>query len=161
MFLKFSKLVLLLALVLLYRWLTQRKEEGSYEKYGTMEVLIPPEPSLVSQDLDSSVAELDQDKEIPISTSSPPAPSRISKPDDLKKIEGVGPKIAAALYEANIQQFSQLEELTPDQIRAILNQAGIKIANPDTWPEQAAFAAREDWDGLEGLQAQLKGGRRS
>jgi len=45
-------------------------------------------------------------------------------------------------------------------LREILDEAGIRIADPETWPEQASLAAKEDWQGLQTLQSTLKGGRR-
>jgi hypothetical protein len=33
--------------------------------------------------------------------------------------------------------------------------------NPEGWIEQASLAAKGDWDGLERLQGELKGGRKT
>ncbi|MBN1668137.1 MAG: hypothetical protein JW862_13675 [Anaerolineales bacterium] len=80
--------------------------------------------------------------------------------EDLKRIEGIGPKIAKTLQQAGIMRFEQLAGLQPEAIKAILDEGGVRLAYPDTWPEQAALAAREDWDGLAALQSTLKAGRR-
>jgi len=80
-------------------------------------------------------------------------------PDDLTRIEGIGPKIAAVLQAAGVRTFAELAALSVDQIKAIL-EGRVRIARPDTWPEQAALAAAGDWDGLTALQNALKGGRR-
>ena len=90
----------------------------------------------------------------------------VSKPvprnlDDLKKIEGIGPKIASVLSESGITAFAQLAAMQPDQIKQTLRSAGMRIANPETWPEQAALAAADKWDELAALQHTLKGGRRT
>lgn len=82
------------------------------------------------------------------------------KPDDLKKIEGIGPKISMLLAEKGILTFAQLAAQTPAQLQAVLDEAGIRIANPATWPEQAKLAAQGDWEQLSALQDGLKGGRR-
>jgi predicted flap endonuclease-1-like 5' DNA nuclease len=86
-----------------------------------------------------------------------PAPS---KPDDLRKIEGIGPKIQATLEAAGIETFAQLAAHKPEDLKQILVDGGIRIGYPDTWPEQAALAAAGKWDKLEDLQNSLKGGRR-
>lgn len=82
------------------------------------------------------------------------------EPDDLKKIEGIGPKISGILAEKGILTFAQLAKHTEDDLKAILDEANIRIANPSTWAEQAMLAADGNWEGLEALQDQLKGGRR-
>ena len=81
--------------------------------------------------------------------------------DDLTKIEGVGPKIAEILKAGGIQTFSQLAQVEVDQIQVLLDQAGsrYRLAEPDSWPTQANLAAQGDWQALEALQDQLKGGR--
>lgn len=84
----------------------------------------------------------------------------IIKPDDLKKIEGIGPKISNLLMEKGIKTFGQLAEKDTEEIQAILDEAKIRIANPTTWTEQAKLAADGAWDSLEKLQDELKGGRR-
>ena len=84
----------------------------------------------------------------------------IVEPDDLKKIEGIGPKISGVLGEKGILTFSQLAKATEDELKAILVDARIRIANPTTWAEQAMLASAGKWEELEKLQDELKGGRR-
>lgn len=81
--------------------------------------------------------------------------------DDLKKIEGIGPKIAEILTKGGIATFATMAGSTPDQIREILLAEGKRYAahSPDTWPQQAALAAEGKWDELQALQNELKGGR--
>jgi predicted flap endonuclease-1-like 5' DNA nuclease len=82
-------------------------------------------------------------------------------PDDLKIIEGIGPKIEAILHDAGIRTFAQLAAATVNQLEQIVREdAGIRLAFPDTWPEQASLAAAGDWARLEQLQEELRGGRR-
>jgi predicted flap endonuclease-1-like 5' DNA nuclease len=81
-------------------------------------------------------------------------------PDDLKRIEGVGPKIASLLQDADITTFAQLAAANVEHLREILDAVNLRIADPTTWPEQAALAAAGDWEGLASLQGELKGGRR-
>jgi predicted flap endonuclease-1-like 5' DNA nuclease len=88
-----------------------------------------------------------------------PAMPKVS--DDLKRIEGIGPKISCVLLNAGITSFSRLAATESSSIRQILDDAGInKLAVPDTWPAQAALAAAGSWADLIILQDGLKGGRR-
>ncbi len=83
------------------------------------------------------------------------------KPDDLKLIEGIGPKIASILAGCDITTFAQLAETDVSRLKEIIAQAGLTaLADPTTWPQQAALAAAGKMDELETLQGQLKGGRR-
>lgn len=79
--------------------------------------------------------------------------------DDLTLIEGIGPKINSILKMSGIKTFQKLSETKPEDIRAMLNQAGIRLGNPSTWPEQANLAAQGKLDDLKALQDSLKGGR--
>ena len=81
-------------------------------------------------------------------------------PDDLKIIEGIGPKIEGILHEAGIYTFAALAAASVAQLEQIVREdAGIRVAFPDTWPEQAKLAAAGDWTTLATLQENLKGGR--
>ena len=90
----------------------------------------------------------------------PAAKPEAVAPDDLKRIEGIGPKISGLLQEAGITTFAQLAETDVRRLKQILKEAGLgALADPSTWPEQAGLAAAGDWDKLETLQDELKGGR--
>lgn len=84
-----------------------------------------------------------------------------SKVDDLKKIEGIGPKIAEILSEAGIKTFAELSKTDVEKIKEILEGAGsrYKMHDPTTWPQQAGLAATDKWDELKELQDNLKGGK--
>jgi hypothetical protein len=80
--------------------------------------------------------------------------------DDLKRIEGIGPKIAAILQETGIASFEALASTTVERLQTTLDDSGIRLAWPETWPEQARLAAAGDWAALEALQDELQAGRR-
>lgn len=80
--------------------------------------------------------------------------------DDLKRIEGVGPKIATVLNDNGIATYAALAETEPARLKEVLDQAGINLADPSTWPEQAKLAAAGQWAELEAMQDNLKGGRK-
>jgi ribosomal protein L30 len=84
-----------------------------------------------------------------------------AEPDDLERIEGIGPKIAGVLQAAGITTFAQLAAADTDRLGAILSEAKLNLASAETWPEQAALAAAGKWDEFERLTESLKGGRRS
>ena len=79
--------------------------------------------------------------------------------DDLKVIEGIGPKIESVLNAAGIHSYSQLAKLDAGRISGILSEGGIRLAFPESWPEQASLAAEGAMDKLRILQDQLKAGR--
>ncbi len=83
------------------------------------------------------------------------------QPDNLKRIEGIGPKIAEVLKAANIDSFTKLAAMTPDQIKDLLNAAGDRFSfqDPTTWPAQADLAAQGEWDKLKKWQDELKSGK--
>ena len=90
------------------------------------------------------------------------APKKADKgADDLKKIEGIGPKIEQILHEGGITTFAQLAESDADAVKELLTAAGPRYAihNPATWSKQAAMAANGQWDELKELQDQLDGGK--
>lgn len=92
----------------------------------------------------------------------PPVSLRaLTNEDDLVRIEGIGPQLAALLKSNGITTFAQLAGSTVDQLQALMRHAGSRFnrADPTTWPEQAALAAAGSWQDLEKLQQQLKGGR--
>ncbi|CAH0999630.1 hypothetical protein LEM8419_00930 [Neolewinella maritima] len=85
-----------------------------------------------------------------------------AKTDDLKKIEGVGPKIAGLLNEAGINSFAELAKASEKQLADVLQKAGarFRLAQHDTWQEQATLAANGKMDELKKLQDTLKGGKK-
>lgn len=83
------------------------------------------------------------------------------KQDDLKAIEGIGPKIAGLLHDAGITTWRALSTTAVDRIQEILNAAGprYKLADPKTWPKQAELAAEGKFKELQTYQDELDGGR--
>ena len=80
--------------------------------------------------------------------------------DDLRKIEGIGPKLSKVLNAAGIINFKQLADKSTSDLQDILDDAGprYRIARPKSWPLQAALAATGDWDKLKNFQDEMKGG---
>jgi len=84
------------------------------------------------------------------------------KKDDLKAIEGVGPKIEKLLQSADIKTWEDLSKSKITTLGKILENAGSRyqLAEPATWPEQAELASKNDWKTLNLLQDKLKGGKK-
>jgi large subunit ribosomal protein L21 len=93
----------------------------------------------------------------------PRATKKVANPDidDLKKIEGIGPKIEKLLNEGEITTFKSLSTTEVSRIQEILDAAGKSFSthNPATWPKQAALAANGEWETLHKLQEELNGGK--
>ncbi len=93
-----------------------------------------------------------------VKAAAPKAKKASGKPDDLKKIEGIGPKIASTLVEAGIATYADLAKAKPAAISEII--AGVRGSHvTDTWPAQAKLASEGKWDELKKWQDELDGGK--
>ena len=81
--------------------------------------------------------------------------------DDLKAVEGIGPKIESLLKESGITTWRALANTPTERLRAILDSAGpkFKIADPGTWAKQAEMADNGEWSKLDEYQEFLIGGK--
>lgn len=106
------------------------------------------------------------------STGSGSSPAKVEKliakklgystnPEDLKIVEGIGPKIDGLLKDAGIKNWSDLAAASVDRLKEILAAAGdrYRLADPTTWPKQAGLAAEGKWDELNSYQDFLSGGK--
>ena len=117
-------------------------------------------------DVCNSVVSLEEKKTADKKPATGTKPSSTStatkKKDDLKKIEGIGPKIAELLSKANISTFADLAAAKKKTLKGVLEAAGsrYKMHDPSTWASQAKLAAKGKWVKLEAMQAKLKGGKK-
>jgi predicted flap endonuclease-1-like 5' DNA nuclease len=83
------------------------------------------------------------------------------KKDDLKIIEGIGPKIEELYHKAGIKTWLALSETPTSKSQAILDEAGENYAihNPGTWARQAKLAYEGKWQELKEWQDALDGGK--
>lgn len=83
------------------------------------------------------------------------------KQDDLKMVEGVGPKIEGLLHEGGIMTWEDLANAPTEKVQGILDEAGprYRMHQPTTWAKQARLAADGKWDELVAYQDHLDGGR--
>ena len=81
--------------------------------------------------------------------------------NDLKIVEGIGPKIEELFHNAGILTWKDLSETPVEKCQQILDDAGdrFKIHNPATWPSQAETAYHGLWKVLKWWQDDMTGGR--
>ncbi|MFC0032916.1 hypothetical protein ACFFMM_25660 [Micromonospora chaiyaphumensis] len=70
------------------------------------------------------------------------APAQVDAADDFRRIQGIGPKLAAALQAAGIRTYQQLSELDEAALRETVKAAGLRAApGLATWSQQAKVLA--------------------
>jgi predicted flap endonuclease-1-like 5' DNA nuclease len=81
--------------------------------------------------------------------------------NDLKLVEGVGPKIADLFIADGIKTWQQLADSSVERCQKILTAAGdrYKMHNPGTWPRQAKMMAEGNWAELKAWTDKLDGGK--
>jgi len=118
-----------------------------------------------SESADDSVMQIELEADEPAQPIAPAPTSDTTAPtgkvDNLKKIEGIGPKIEQLLNFAGINSFEELANTKVETIKEILANGGkrFKMHDPTTWPEQSRLAAAGNWDDLKKYQDYLNGGR--
>jgi len=82
-------------------------------------------------------------------------------PEDLKIIEGIGPKIEKLLKSAGINTWQDLSKSVVEKLQQTLNEGGdqFRLHDPSTWPMQAQMATDGEWEKLKKYQDYLIGGR--
>lgn len=83
------------------------------------------------------------------------------KENDLKVVEGIGPKIEALFNAAGITTWRELSETPTEKLQSILDAGGENFAihNPSTWARQALLAYQGKWQELKDWQQGLLGGK--
>ena len=81
-----------------------------------------------------------------------------STPDNLQRIEGIGPKIASILKGAGINSYAKLSESRQDFLEELLANAGphFRMHDTSTWAVQAVYASKGQWEALATFQEDLK-----
>lgn len=83
------------------------------------------------------------------------------KQDDLKIVEGIGPKIEQLFHGFEIKTWKALSETSVEKCKEVLKSGGdrFKMHNPGTWPKQAQLAYEGKWKELVEWQDKLDGGK--
>jgi len=78
------------------------------------------------------------------------------KADDLKVIEGVGPKLESILKAAGYKNHTDLAAAKVADLRKVLAEAGSRyqMHNPTSWAKQAQMASKGEFDKLKKWQAE-------
>ena len=129
----------------------KKRRKGYRVKNGHRQALT----EIQIENIVASGAKKSSQKAEPKKTTSKKATAK--KGDDLKKIEGIGPKIAETLAAAGIATYADLAKAKPADISEIIS--GVRGNHvTDTWPKQAQMAAEGKWDELKEWQDNLDGG---
>ncbi|MCJ7466652.1 MAG: hypothetical protein MUO53_08165 [Maribacter sp.] len=83
------------------------------------------------------------------------------KQDDLKIVEGIGPKISEMFKENGIKTWKALSEVTVARCQEILDSGGnrYKVHDPASWPMQAKMCYEGKWAELAKWQDEHKRGK--
>ncbi|WP_435048830.1 hypothetical protein [Formosa sp. S-31] len=86
---------------------------------------------------------------------------KLIKENDLKVVEGIGPKIEQLFRNSGITTWKSLSETSLETCQNVLDGGGdaFKMHNPGTWAEQAKLAYEGQWKKLFEWQQSLKGGK--
>ena len=149
-------IVAFIAGAIIAHWLTKRacEEEHRSIEGSTSRIASLPDLEPASEEESSAVTD-------PESAPAESATVADVEPDDLRKIEGIGPKIAELMNGDGIMTFAQMAESPVERLQTILDSAGerYRVHNPASWPMQAGLAAEGKWDELDELQDRLDGGK--
>ena len=81
--------------------------------------------------------------------------------DDLKIVEGIGPKIEAILKAGGIGNWISLAAAKAEYMKDLMMNEGehYQIHDPGTWADQAQMAVEGKWEALKEWQDELHGGQ--
>ncbi|GAA1372953.1 helix-hairpin-helix domain-containing protein [Catellatospora chokoriensis] len=123
------------------------------------------EPAAVADEPDDAVeaaVEAAQDKafKVEASTLTPIENMLVAAGDNLQRIEGIGPKMEAALTAAGMGTYAAVAAADNDALRAAIEAGGLNFAPALlTWSRQAQLLVDGDEEGLADLQRRLVAGR--
>ncbi len=83
------------------------------------------------------------------------------KENDLKLIEGIGPKIEGLFHNFDIRTWKDLAEISADKCQEVLDSGGkrYRIHDPASWPMQAKMAYEGLWEELFEWQEKHRAGK--
>jgi predicted flap endonuclease-1-like 5' DNA nuclease len=77
------------------------------------------------------------------------APAKAPKSEDLTQISGIGPRMEMLLKGEGVTSYAALRDASVEDLRSIVARGGaLPPSSLPTWPTQAAFAMKGDWNGL-------------
>jgi predicted flap endonuclease-1-like 5' DNA nuclease len=86
---------------------------------------------------------------------------KLVKNDDLKLIEGIGPKIQGLFHNYEIKTWKALSQVSVAKCQEVLDSGGdrYKVHDPASWPMQAKMAYEGKWKELAKWQHEHKHGK--
>ena len=83
------------------------------------------------------------------------------KQDDLKVIEGIGPKIEGLFHNYDIKTWDALAHITVAKCQEVLDSGGdrYRVHDPSSWPMQAMMCYENKWKDLYRWQEEHKHGK--
>jgi len=147
-------IVVLIVWIALTRNAKQTKPDFVTGAHGEEHPVEAPHEPMLSVRAAETIETVVEEPAANVSTSTPVI-------DDLKIVEGIGPKVSELLNAAGITNLTQLAAADVSHLRELLDSAGLRFLDPTTWPEQAHLAAEGQLEKLEALQTSLKGGRKT
>ncbi|SDL64763.1 hypothetical protein [Kriegella aquimaris] len=151
--------VLIGALCAYFGYRYGKGKNTSVDNSGNL-VLFEKEIAKLQTDLDACKARLSSQIEPPVesvvpvvalvsfdATTAKAVMGKTVKEDDLKIIEGIGPKIEEMFRNAGISTWKSLSETAVAQCQEILREGGsrFKVHDPASWPMQAKMCFEGKW----------------
>ncbi|OAV43754.1 helix-hairpin-helix domain-containing protein [Lewinella sp. 4G2] len=114
-----------------------------------------PQPELAAKS-----APAPKEKEATVTGAVPTEDSPNADDENLRIVEGIGPRIQQLLRDQGIDTLGKLAASDTERIQSILDEAGgsFRFHDPKTWVAQAGLAADGKMEELKAWQDQLKGG---
>jgi len=138
----------------------KKEEKKAEEKPAKKAEAAPKKEEKAVEEKPAEKAEAAPKKEKKAAEEKPAKKEAKAKPEDLTKIEGIGPKAAEALVASGVKTYAELAAAEAEKVKEILTEASSTLAHldPTSWPKQAKMAADGKWDELKEWQDSVKGG---
>ncbi len=142
------------------------KKAPATKKATTEKAKVPAKKSTPKKTIakDSAKKVTKTKKSAPVAKKADSAKKKVSTKkilgDDLTKLSGIGPSMAATMAELGITSYKKLAAMDDDILRDMLEASGARLNNNkdamDSWNEQATLADKGDFEGLKKLQEEIK-----
>lgn len=143
----------------------ERKNSKSVEH---SEDFLVPELEVSAIEPEEVVFEMSEQGVSESSYEATPSPSANSQsleglPEDLKVVEGIGPKIELLLKESGIKGLKDLSVVPVEDLKEILAKGGTRyrLNDPTSWPEQARLLVSGEFDKFKNFTSNLFGKKNS
>jgi len=151
-------LAVIIVIIVATIWTLREGEEGASDSGPDGSVpepasIAPAKPAATEQEASAVIEEVAPDTADQIDTTelaseskpaeAPVQPQPETRPDNLKRVSGIGPKIEKLLNDNGITTFAQLAQTDVSRLQALLDEAEYDLPDPTTWPERAQELASD------------------